>query len=333
MTSRYIFLWRGLQLVFFAIGLVIVSMLIFRPPLGLYLLWDVLIPVAPLLLVLAPGLWRNVCPLGSASLLPAHLGLSRRCPVSREWQERLLLGAILLLLIIVPARHVVLDVYGIVTGIVLLTVAAAAVGLGFIFDWKSAWCSGLCPVYPVEMLYGSRPLVSVPNAHCQSCSGCVSPCRDSSRGLVAPDAVRGNSRRLTYLFAGGFPGFVWGWYLVAPDPGAPLLKQLTRAYGLPFAGFLASMLLFLGLYLLLPRRRRRLTLVFAALAVAIYYWFRLPVSLGLEGEGSHTLLDLGDLLGAAWVLPLRLGFTGVLIGLLVLRKPGSGWTGRVRRAT
>ena len=122
---------------------------------------------------------------------------------------------------------------------------------------------------------------------------------------------------------------------VIPQPvgAAHPYEQLTRAYGLPFAGFLASMLLFLGLYLLLPRRRRRLTLVFAALAVAIYYWFRLPVSLGLEGEGSHTLLDLGDLLGAAWVLPLRLGFTGVLIGLLVLRKPGSGWTGRVRRAT
>ncbi|MBZ0136812.1 MAG: hypothetical protein K8I27_10605 [Planctomycetes bacterium] len=333
MTGTTKIVWRGLQVAFFAVGVLIVAMLLFNPPLGLYLLWDVLIPVAPLLLVLAPGLWRNVCPLGSFSLLPAQLGLSRGRTISQAWQQRLLLGAIVLLLVIVPLRHVVLDVYGVVTGIVLLVVAAAAIGLGFVFDWKSAWCSGLCPVYPVEMLYGSRPLVSVPNVQCRVCTGCVSPCRDSSRALVPPDAAKGGSKLLVYLFAGGFPGFVLGWYLVSPNTSAPLLEQIGMAFLLPMAGLLASALLFLGLYLAFPRRRRWLALLFAALAVAIYYWFKLPVMLGLEGDGTHALLNLRAVLPGWSVWALRVGAGALLFGLMLGRKPSAGWSGRVASAT
>lgn len=324
--------WRGLQLAVFAVGVVIVAMLLFRPALGLYLLWDVLIPVAPLLLVLAPGVWRNVCPLGTASLLPAHMNWSSKRPISRAWQERLLLGAIALLLVIVPLRHVLLDRYGIVTGVVLVTVAAAAVALGFVYDWKSAWCSGLCPVYPVELLYGSRPLVTVPNTHCTVCTDCVSPCRDSARGLVAADTSRSVNKHLVYLFGGGFPGFVWGWYLVAPNAGAPLLSQLGKAFLLPSAGFVATMLVFLGFYLAFPRKRRVLALAFATLAVVIYYWFKLPVMLGLQGDGTHALLDLRAVLATWWIWPLRVGVSCLLIGLLLVRKPNGGWSARVARA-
>jgi hypothetical protein len=332
MTRGVKLFWRSLQAAFFAVGVLIVAMLVFDPPVGLYLLWDVLIPVAPLLLVLAPGLWRNVCPLGTFSLLPAHLNWSKGRKISRVWQQRLLLGAIILLLVIVPLRHVVLDVYGVVTGIVLIVVAGAALALGFVFDWKSAWCSGLCPVYPVEMLYGSRPLVSVPNVQCRVCTGCVTPCRDSSRGLVAADAAEGSTKRLVYLFAGGFPGFVWGWYLVTPDTGAPLLNQLGEAFALPIAGMTASALVFFGLYLAFPHRRRWLALVFAALAVAIYYWFKLPVMLGLQGDGTHSLLNLNGQLGEWAIWPLRIGIGLLLFALLLLRKPGAGWSGRVASA-
>lgn len=332
MNSATRIVWRGLQLAVFGVGVLIVAMLLFRPALGLYLLWDVLIPVAPLLLVLAPGVWRNVCPLGSVSLLPAHMGWSRGRPISRAWQERLLLGAIVLLLVIVPLRHVVLDVYGVVTGIVLVTVAAAALALGFLFDWKSAWCSGLCPVYPVELLYGSRPLVSVPNAHCTVCTDCVSPCRDSGRGIVAADTARSGNKLLVYLFCGGFPGFVWGWYLVTPNASAPLATQLGKAFLLPLAGFTATALVFLGFYLAAPRRRRAVALFFAALAVVIYYWFKLPVMLGLQGNGAHALLNLKPLLAAWWIWPLRIGTSALLFALLLARKPRAGWSGRVARA-
>lgn len=332
MTGTMKILWRGLQASFFAVGVLIVAMLLFNPPVGLYLLWDVLIPVAPLLLVLAPGVWRNVCPLGSFSLLPAQLGWSRGRSISRAWQQRLLIVAIALLLIIVPLRHVVLDVYGVITGIVLIVVAAAAISLGFVFDWKSAWCSGLCPVYPVEMLYGSRPVISVPNVQCRVCTGCVSPCRDSSRGLVAPDAVKGSAKRLVYMFAGGFPGFVWGWYLVTPDPTAPAAYQLGIAFLLPLAGLLASALVFLGFYLAFPRQRRRLALVFAAFAVATYYWFKLPVMFGLQGDGTHALVNLSGAMGDWGVWALRIGAGAALFALMLLRKPGAGWSGRVASA-
>jgi hypothetical protein len=324
--------WRAVQGLVFAVGVLIVAMLLFQPALGLYLLWDVLIPVAPLLLVGAPGVWRNVCPLGTFSLLPAHAGWSRGRNLSRAWQERLLIGAILLLLVIVPLRHVLLDVYGVVTGVVLLVVATAALGLGFFFDWKSAWCSGLCPVYPVEMLYGSRPLVTVPNTHCKVCTNCVTPCRDSGRGLVPGDAARHSARHALYMFGGGFPGFVLGWFLVAPDVSAPVASQLAVAYLLPLAGFAASALVFAGLYLLLARRRRMLALVFAAAAVSIYYWFKLPVMLGLGGDGTHALLNLHGVLPAWTIWPLRLGAVALFLLLLPGRRAGGGWTQRVAPA-
>ncbi|MCA8946258.1 MAG: hypothetical protein KDB29_08525 [Planctomycetes bacterium] len=332
MNSSVRVFWRSLQLTVFGVGVLIVAMLLFRPPLGLYLLWDVLIPVAPLLLVLAPGVWRNVCPLGSVSLLPAHMNWSHKRPLSRVWQERLLLGAIALLLLIVPLRHVVLDRFGAVTGVVLITVAAVALALGFLFDWKSAWCSGLCPIYPVELLYGSRPVVSVANAHCTTCSDCVSPCRDSGRGLVAADTSRSLNKHFVYLFGGGFPGFVWGWYLVVPNATAPVLRQLLEAFLLPLAGFAATMLVFLVFYLAFPRRRRMLAVAFAAVAVVIYYWFKLPVMFGLQGDGSHALLNLRGVLAGWWVWPLRVVTSGLLMALLLARKPRSGWSGRVARA-
>ena len=101
-------LWHWAQGLAWAAGMVIWLALIVSPRLGLHLLWNVLIPVAPALLVLAPGVWRNVCPLGSMSLAPHHFGLSQRKKLSPVWRGRLYLGALILLLVVVPLRKVVL---------------------------------------------------------------------------------------------------------------------------------------------------------------------------------------------------------------------------------
>lgn len=321
--------WQAVQGVVFLVGVAIVAALLFAPKLGLFLLWDVLIPVAPLLLVVAPGLWRNVCPLGTFSLLPAHARVSKKRPISREWQSRLLAIAVLLLLVIVPLRHPLLDRYGVLTGIVLVAVAALAVALGFVFDLKSAWCSGLCPVYPVEMLYGSRPLVAVPNVQCRTCSNCVAPCRDSRNGLTPLDVGRsGPGRSAALVLVGGFPGFVLGWYLVELQAGWSLGREVLWSYGLSLAGLAASLVVFLALWRVAPKGRELLARVFAALAISIYYWFKLPVVLGLSGDGSHALVSLKGVAPDWTIWVLRLGMGALLFGLLLGRAAVRGWSPR-----
>ncbi len=52
--------WRLVQVAVWAIGLAILVLLFVAPTIGLHAFWDVLIPVAPALLVIAPGgAWRS----------------------------------------------------------------------------------------------------------------------------------------------------------------------------------------------------------------------------------------------------------------------------------
>ncbi|MDC1142484.1 hypothetical protein OAU50_05295 [Planctomycetota bacterium] len=324
-------LQRALQFAFFWAGVFIVGALLLRPTLGLYLLWDVLIPVAPLLLVVAPGLWRNVCPLGTFSVLPHRLRLSKKRSIDRKWQSRLLAIAVLPLLVIVPARLILLDIYGQITGIVLITVALLAFGLGTIFDWKSAWCSGICPVYPVEMLYGSRPVVSLPNLQCEVCTGCVSPCRDSRQAIMPTDvATEPAGRTATTLLVGGFPGFVLGWYLVDVSTASSTLASIGLVYAYPFAGLTLSLVVYSLAARLAPTAR--VNLIFATVAVCVYYWFKLPVVVGLDGDSTHWLVHLGGSVPAWSIWAVRGGIIVLLSWLLLGRAPKHAWNGRPKAA-
>ena len=152
--------WRSVQVVVWLVGVGIFVALLVAPALGLHAFWNVLIPVAPALLVVAPGLWRNICPLAATALFWRHVGLSQRRRINAHWQARLGLMGVVALLLIVPLRHVVLDLNGPATALALALLAACSVVMGLLFEWKSGWCSGACPVHPVEKLYGYRALVS-----------------------------------------------------------------------------------------------------------------------------------------------------------------------------
>jgi hypothetical protein len=323
--------WRSLQALFFSIGAVILVALFAAQELGLHLLWNVLIPVAPALLVLAPGLWRNVCPMGTASLIPYHARLSRRKRIGVRWQGQLFALAVALLIVIVPLRHVALDINGLITGVVLLAVAVAAGSAGFIFDAKSFWCSGLCPVYPVEMLYGGKPAATVRNSHCRDCTVCVAPCADSHQQMLPSDAARtGPGRWAGLVLVGGFPGFIIGWYQVPAWPTVTEgLRNLHVAYAWPLGGLVISLVVFAVLANAYPKALRGLTLLFAAASVGAYYWFKLPVMLGLGDPGSAIIPGLSFLpVWAIW--PMRFGAIAVF-AVLLLRPTRKAWTLRPPR--
>jgi ferredoxin len=327
--------WRIVQTLVFLVGLSIVTALIAWPRVGLSALWNVLVPVAPALLVVAPGLWRNVCPLGSTGLWPRHMNFSARRRLSPTAQGWFALCGVGLLLLIVPLRHVLLNVNGPVTGVVLLVVGALAFMLGTRFEWKSAWCSGLCPVHPVEKLYGQRPALSVANAHCTECFRCTEVCPDSTSSmspLVSP-ATPGH-RIAGTLLVGGFPGYVWGWFQV-PDATDITVSNIMAPYAWPLGGLALSLVLYLLLRRLVGVERSEvLGRLFAAAAVSLYYWFRLPMLIGFGAfDGNGVLIDL-HASAPSW-LPLVLQYSSALFFLwwLVLRTaPRRAWALRPRFA-
>jgi len=330
-SSGVIRAWRIVQLAVLLVGVAIVVALVAWPAIGIHAFWNVLIPVAPALLVFAPGAWRNVCPLGSVGMLPRHLGWSRDRAVDVTWQGRFALLGVVLLLGIVPLRHVVFDTNGPATAFVLVVLACLAFAMGLVFRRKSGWCSGPCPVHPVEKLYGQGPLVSPPNAHCGTCTNCVAPCPESTP-LAHPLLGRGSDLRglAGVLLVGGFPGFIWGWFHV-PDYTVDGWEHLLTAYGWPYAAAAVTLVAFVALRRLLgPAADGLLVRVFAAAAIACYYWYRLPALVGFGPfPGDGMLVDLTMSL-PSWVpAALKAATTALFLYLLVLRTPARrAWTQR-----
>ena len=57
--------------------------LINSPHTGLFIFWGLCVPVLPLVFFVAPGLWRNICPLASSSQLPRELGFTKSLPAAK----------------------------------------------------------------------------------------------------------------------------------------------------------------------------------------------------------------------------------------------------------
>ena len=320
--------WRVAQVLVWAVGMFIWGALIIKPELGLHLLWNVLIPVAPALFVFAPGIWRNVCPLGSMSLMPRHLKLSKRKIMSEALRARLIVGSLVLLFVIVPLRHVLLDTNGLALALALAVVGLLAIALGFIFEWKSGWCSSLCPVYPVEVLYGSEPAASMPNAHCGPCSRCVSPCSESTPGVTPIDASEHPLGKKAGLFlVAAFPGFVLGWYLVPTYEGWEGFRNLHTAYGIPYGLGAASLVVFLLLRQAMPNQRELLARVFAAAAISIYYWFKLPAIFGYGSNPAAAMITDVHMHFPYWVEHVLQAAGIVIFGWMLVLRNGKrrGW--------
>lgn len=279
LSSRSILIWRIAQTLVWLVGVGILFNLVFFPTLGIHLFWNILIPVAPVLIVVAVGVWRNVCPMASNALFPRHMGYSKRIKLSLAQTGKLNLIAVIALFIVVPLRHAIFDTNGLATAILILSLAVIAIIMGLLFEWKSGWCSGLCPVHPVEKLYGLNNRLSLPNAHCDNCFRCVTPCPDSTPGINPMSSKKTNYHRVAgFLMVGSFPGFVWGWFQVSDYNGITNIEQLITIYKMPLIGLLISSALFLILKKFL--KERLLIAIFSATAVSCYYWFRLPALVG-----------------------------------------------------
>jgi len=292
LSNRSILTWRIIQAAVWLVGAIIFFCLVFYPAMGIAMFWNMLIPVAPVVLVVFTGVWRNVCPMATNALLPRHLGLSKRKRLSITQIAKLNLVAVIALFVLIPLRHALFNTNGMATAILILSMVLVSFVAGFFFEWKSAWCSGLCPVHPVEKLYGSNSLLSIPNAHCSQCRNCVIPCPDSTPGMHPLSSKKTVYHKISgYFLVGSFPGFVWGWFQVPDHDSLTSFGQLAEIYFFPLSGALVSLILF-GIVSRLFTKKNETTLIriFAAAAVACYYWYRIPSLFGFGIYANDGML-------------------------------------------
>jgi hypothetical protein len=332
LSPRARVLWSVAQYGLLAAGVALVWLLAFWPAAGIAIMWNILIPAAPALVTLLPGLWRNICPMATLSLLPRHLGLSRRGKMPERLAAWLGLASIVALFAIVPLRHICLNTNGPATAIMLVLAAAIAGLMGFFFEWRSGWCTSLCPIHPVEKLYGRAPLLSFPNARCGQCAQCTIPCPDTTPSMTSLRTGRPVLQKAVgTVLAGSFFGFVWGWFQV-PDYWGPVgIGEIAQAYLWPLGGALVSLCAYMVAGRLLTGvRGARLLLfrIFAAGAVSTYYWYRIPALAGFDPR-SGLLYDLSHVLPTWFPLASQAATTAFFFWFLVIREVrGVSWQKR-----
>lgn len=289
-------LWHAVRAASITALVALCVVLVARPPLGLHLMWRVVAPLLPLLFLIAPGLWRNICPLAAANQLP-RLGRFGRVATPPAWLKRSgYLVAVTLFVAIVPTRRVLFDHSGAASAALLAGALVAAFTGGVLYHGKSGWCSSICPLFPVQRLYGQTPFVTVPNSHCRPCVGCAKNCYDfNPRAAYQADMYDDDPRwsASRKLFAGGFPGVALGYWTLGD-----LAPQ--RLYVVFAAGVLASAGSFFALTALTRIRPARLAAVYGALALSVFYWFAAP---GLD----DVLHNLGGQRAGLLVWPIRGG--------------------------
>ncbi|MFO0746910.1 MAG: FAD-dependent oxidoreductase [Myxococcota bacterium] len=283
--------WHAGRVVSVSAMLALAATLIAAPEVGLLLTWGVVVPLLPAVWMLAPGLWRNLCPLSAANQTPRIFGFTRGKtlpPALARWAYVIGIG---LFLALASLRQVVFNASGPAAGALLLGLMGLAFAGGVAFKGKSGWCSTFCPLLPVQRLYGQTPAVVVPNSYCKPCVGCAKNCYDfNPTAAQLADLHDDDPRYRGYrkLFAALFPGFVFGFFHVPAD-AAPLER-------LGFLGL--SVLASLGAFTALRAFTRltlfKLTAVFAALAWTFFYWWGLPV----VARSLATLFDASATPGA-----------------------------------
>src|SRR5262245_43997687 len=146
--------WQAIRVVTLlgAIGLAVA--LVVDPDDGLFVLWKLVIPVLPALWLVAPGLWRNVCPLSASNQTPRVLGLSKARSAPPWLKQYGFVIAAGMFVLFISLRKVGLDDSGPASALLLLGALTGGFVGGVALKGKSGWCSSICPLLPIQRLYG-----------------------------------------------------------------------------------------------------------------------------------------------------------------------------------
>ncbi len=318
--------WWAARTVALAAALALAALLIVDPARGLVLFWGLAIPLVPALLVIAPGLWRQVCPMATLNQIPRLAGWQRQAELPPALKGAAFGIAVTLFVAAVALRVPLLNHAGVLVGSGVLAVLALAFVGGLRFKGRSGWCGTFCPLAPVQRNYGQAPLFVVKNGYCEPCVGCQKNCYDfNPRAAVFSDIYDEDPRHAAQrrLFFGLLPGLVLGYFLQGPAPayGTGLYLAILLAAVCASAGLYQLLLVFVAgggsggggeRAWLTPYR---LSMVFAAVALVAFYFFAGPLVLNTAAGLAGAVLPEAVLTasrGAGLVLALALAAGGLV---------------------
>ena len=279
------------------------------PQTWLPVFWGLGIPALPVVFLIAPGFWRNVCPLAATNQAFRLRGASREAtapPWLREYGFAISTASFIAFVLL---RKAVLNRSGPATSLALVAVLIGAGLGGYLFKGKSGWCSSICPLLPVQRVYGQAPLVGVANAHCRPCVGCTKNCYDFNPRisyLADMNDADLNFRGYRRLFVGAFPGLVLGYFLV-PDAGR---QSVATTWGRTLLWIAGSVAVFVVLDTYGRFANNTLPPVFGGAAFGIFYW-----------HGSRRVVSaLNKVFGGSWtwlVAPVRVCALALVVAWLL----------------
>ena len=166
-------------------------------------------------------------------------------------------------------RRFGLDDSGPLSALLLLGAMTGAFAGGMVLKGKSGWCSTICPLLPVQRIYGQTPLALIANAHCQPCVGCVKNCYDfNPRAAYLADLHDDDSYWSGYrrFFVGAFPGLVLGFFAIPDGPWHEVLGGIALCVAVSIASFAV-------LSTFVKTSPHTLTSLYGAVAFGIFYWY------------------------------------------------------------
>jgi Cyclic nucleotide-binding domain/4Fe-4S binding domain len=173
-------------------------------------LWTVLLPIIPLLIVLAGyHRWRRICPLAWFSNLPTRLGFPGERRASAFLQSNYYYLVLSIFIVSLWLRLVATNGSGAALAMFLVLISFAALLFGAAFTGKT-WCNYVCPVSFVEKIYSEpRGLKPTVNSQCEKCTACKPACPDINEENGYWKEISLPSKRFTYF---AFPGVVFAFY-------------------------------------------------------------------------------------------------------------------------
>lgn len=301
--------WHAVRFLSIAALIAIAVGGVVSPTSTLTFFWGIVIPLLPLVFLIAPGSWRNVCPLAGLNQASRYMGVTKQVPAPAWLRDHGFSIATTLFVGIALTRKVLFNRNGVALTVLLGVVMVGALLGGRLFRGKSGWCSSICPLLPVQRVYGQTPFIGVANSHCRPCLGCTKNCYDFNPRVAyvadmhEPDATFRGPRR---LFVGAFPGLVLGFFLV-PDAGR---LSTLEVYGRCLLWIAGGIAVFAVLDTFGRFSPNRLPPLFGAAAFSLFYWF-----------GSvRVSRALGSLLGGNWsglITPVRVGAIALALVWLV----------------
>lgn len=179
-------------------------------PSGTALVWTILIPLIPLMIVLVGyNRWRKLCPLAWVASVGQYLQWIPKRKVPKWFENNYYLFQFFLLFMAFTARLLYLNFEGVALSLFFIFVALAAFFINLIFSGKT-WCNFFCPIGIVEKIYcGSNALQSQQTSACSRCVACKNNCPDIDMEKGYWKESSDASKRITFY---AFPGLVFGFY-------------------------------------------------------------------------------------------------------------------------